>query len=101
MFLSEPEIRVHLSTLTYRPGWSWTLERDVWEGLFVRFIGLVEDSYNANKKIALGINSWLPPMMSTEQLDAWMAWRLWRIEGHEAREFLCRDNQPIFDPHAS
>ena len=72
---------------------------DPWEGPFVRFVGPVDDSYNPGSTIDLGISSWLPPMVTTDQLDLWVQWRLWRVEGHESREYLMRGGVPLFDPH--
>jgi hypothetical protein len=98
--LTPTEIAEHLATLSYKPGWSWTLDHDTWEGPFIRFLIDVPDAYDASKTITLGVNTWLPPMVSTEALDLFMAWRIARIENHEAREMLQRDGRPIFDPHA-
>jgi hypothetical protein len=97
--LNAHDISTHLATLTYKPGWTWELEQDPWEGHRIRFLVDVPDAYS-NDHVTLGISSWLPPMQTTEQLDLWMAWRIQRIESHEAREFLKRNGQPIFDPHA-
>lgn len=96
--LSPDEIRAHLATVTYRPGWTFTLHYDPWEGQYVRFVAEgLEDSYGGT--IDIGFNTWLPPMQNTEQLDLFIQWRLWRMESHESREFFQRDGRPVFDPH--
>jgi hypothetical protein len=96
--LSTAEIRDCLERCAYKPGWTWTLREDPWEGLFVRFLVEIEDSYGTGT-LTLGIDSWLPPQVSEESLRLWMAWRLGRIESHEMREFFKVDGRPVFDPH--
>lgn len=98
--LTSTQIRDHLAELHYKPGWTWTLQEDPWEGPYIRFLIDVPDTYGTGTT-TLGINTWLPPMETTQQLDLFIAWRLARIENHEAREFLKRDGKPIFDPHAA
>jgi hypothetical protein len=98
------EIRECLERCEYKPGWSWELREDLWEGPFVRFLVTVDDSYaveQADGVITLGIDSWLPPQVSEESLRLWLAWRLGRIESHEMREFFKVDGRPVFDPHAA
>src|SRR3954451_23959390 len=96
--LSTTEIRDCLGRCEYKPGWSWRLREDSWEGLFVRFLVEIDDSYGTGA-LTLGIDSWLPPQVSEESLRLWMAWRLGRIESHEMREFFKVDGRPVFDPH--
>ena len=98
--LSYEEIKDHLASIQYKPGWTWNVEIDPWEGLYIRFLISVEDSYSPGQTVDLGFSSWLPPMTNRKQLDLWLQWRIWRLESHEAREFMRRDNRPIFDPHA-
>lgn len=98
--LSHADIQARLNEYTYRRGWQWSLEHDPWEGAFIRFLVEVPDSITG-APVTLGINSYLPPMETLEQLDLWFQWRVWRIEGHEAREYLQRDGRPVFDPHAT
>jgi hypothetical protein len=98
--MTTAEIREHLAGLTYKPGWAWTLEEDEWEGPYVRFLVDVPDAYAPTETVTLGINSWLPPVDTREQLDKWLAWRIARIEIHESLEFLRREGRPVFDPHA-
>jgi hypothetical protein len=98
--LTTEQIRQRLGELRYRPNWSWSLQIDPWEGAFIRFVATdVEDSYGG-KTLDIGFNTWLPPMLTVDQLDAFMQWRLARCEVHEAREFLHGpDHRPLFDPH--
>jgi hypothetical protein len=92
----------HLANRRWRPGWTLTVCEDPWEGLFVRFVGPVQDSYDPENTIDIGFPAWLPPMLTTEQLDYWVQWRLNRQESHEGREFYMSRcaNRPVFDPHA-
>lgn len=71
-----------------------------WEGQHVVIQTVVPDSGNPNSQVTLDVHSMLPPMESREQLEAWLAWRLARLEIHEMREFLKRDGKVIYDPHA-
>lgn len=99
-FLSIDELRSHLTKLSYRPGWRFEVYDGVWEGPHFVVWTEVEDSLNPGSKTTLDVHSMLPPMPSTEYFEVWIAWRLKRLEVHEMREFLQRDGQPIFDPHA-
>jgi hypothetical protein len=99
--LSSEEIRRRLDERTYRPGWSWTLKEDPWEGRYVRFLCTgVADAFTPGATIDIGFDSWLPPMESIRQLDLWMQWRLARAESHESREFYQLNGNPLFDPHS-
>lgn len=99
--LTSDQIRAALSLRTYKEGWRWELHQDPYEGPYIRFLVDVPDALNGDQPTTLGINSWLPPMQTLEQLDHWMIWRIGRIENHEAREFY-QDHagHPVFDPHA-
>lgn len=92
----------HLADRRWRPGWTLTVHEDTWEGLYVRFIGPVQNAYDCRNHITIGFNAWLPPMLTTEQLDYWVQWRLNRQESHEGREFYMSrsEDRPVFDPHA-
>jgi hypothetical protein len=98
--LTSVEIERHFDRLTYKDGWRFLLYVTPWEGPFVRIEVDVEDSYNPGETTTLGVNSFLPPMESTDQLESWLMARIIRIESHEAREFFKRDGEVIFDPHA-
>jgi hypothetical protein len=99
--LTLAQIRLHLDTLQYRDGVTWHATEDPWEGVKVRIQYPVEDTYQPGTSTTLGIDSYLSPndRASEEALDLWFCWRMWRIEGHEAREFVRRNGQPLYDPH--
>jgi hypothetical protein len=97
--LSTEQIRTVLSRCSYKPGWSWEVHEDPWEGVYVRFLVDVPDSYGMGEHTTLGIDSWLAPQVSERSLHLWLAWRLGRIESHEMREWLKVDGRPVFDPH--
>jgi hypothetical protein len=98
--LTRWQIERELRLLTYKEGWEWSLLEDEHEGLYVRWIITLPDSYNPGETVDLGINSWLPPIPDRDYLAKWFLWRVKRIESHEAREFLKRDGVILFDPHA-
>jgi hypothetical protein len=94
------DIRAHLGRITYRPGWTFEAYEDEHEGYKLRILAPVENSYRPGETVDLGIDSFLPPLETTHELETWLAWRLRRIESHESREWLRRDGQLISDPHA-
>lgn len=98
--LSTQDIQAHLKRITYKPGWTITAYDGRWEGQHVVVRTEVEDTYNPGTTTTLDVHSMLPPMRDTQTLEEWVAWRLQRLECHEMREFLKRDGQPIYDPHA-
>jgi hypothetical protein len=98
--LTADEIRAHLARLTYRPGWAFELYEGRFEGLHLRITATVDDSLRPGETVVLGVNSRLPWMADSGQLESWLAHRLAAIEVHEMREWLKRDGEAIFDPHA-
>jgi hypothetical protein len=98
--LSTDQIRQHLERLTYKPGWSFRVYTGRFEGQHVTIETTVPNTYHEGKTVTLRIESALPPMRDTQALEDWLAWRVIRIESHEAREFLRKDGLPIYDPHA-
>jgi hypothetical protein len=101
LMLTRDQVEAHLATLDYRDGVMWTVTEDPWEGIKVRILYPVEDTYNPGQSTMLGIDSYLSPndRTTTQALDLWFTWRMWRIEGHEAREYVKRHGVPLFDPH--
>lgn len=97
--LSVAELAAHLRRITYKPGWKLSVREGGWEGTHFRLVATLPNSYGAGR-ITIGVDSMVPPMESVEQFERWIAWRLGRIEVHEMREFLKRDGEVIFDPHA-
>lgn len=84
------DLRRVLSECTYRTGWSFSIYEHPFEGYHLRILAPVEDSYHPGQTIDLGINSPIPPMHSEQAFEQWLAWRLNRIESHEAREWFRR-----------
>lgn len=70
-----------------------------WEGPYVRILYTLPDNFNPGESVDLGINSFLPPFFDESQIDAWIQWRMWRIEGHEARERFRVHDAIVFNPH--
>ena len=98
--LTTEQIQAHLDTITYKPGWSFRVYDGRWEGQHIVIRTEVADTYNPGESTTLDVHSMLPPMRDVQALEEWLAWRLGRLEIHEMREFLKRNGQIIFDPHA-
>lgn len=100
--LGLPELTELVSQVEYRPGWKITVGDDLWEGLYLRIVAPVENSYSPGETQDLGITTYISPndRRDAHCFDTFLAWRLARIESHEGREWLRRDGRAIFDPHA-
>lgn len=97
--LSTEQLREHLTKVTYKPGWSFTVYDGEWEGQHIVIRTVVHDAYDPTKTTALDVHSMLPPMDSIDQFNNWLMWRLGRIEVHEMREFFRVNGTPVSDPH--
>lgn len=97
--MSTEEIRAEVARVSYRPGWTFTVEERGFEDPWLRIVAPVPNAYDPAQTIDLGIDSPLPPMADTDQLHSWLIWRICRIETHEAREFFKIDGFVQFDPH--
>lgn len=97
--LSTQEIREHLASVSYRPGWEFAVQEHI-EGLQLRIRADLEDSYNPGKMVELGIDTFIPPIPDVAYLKQWLLWRLKRIEIHEACEWFKWDGEIVLDPHA-
>ena len=102
MSLTRADVAAVLRGVTYRPGWSFLLDDDPYEGLVLWIRAKVENSYRPEEPWDLAIATFVPlPVLHTPQdfLD-WLLWRCLRIESHECREWLRVHGKPISDPHA-
>lgn len=99
--LTVEQMRAILDGLTYRPGWTMSIEENEHEGPYLRVVGETKNTYNENEDIDLGINTYLSPndRRGEDAFLDFLVWRLVRIESHEAREWLRRDGVAIADPH--
>jgi hypothetical protein len=98
--LSTAQIQAHLKRLTYKDGWAFRVYDGRFEGQHLTIETTVPNTYRPGQTVTLRVESCLPPMRDTGQLEEWLAWRLGRLELHEMREHLKRDRVCIFDPHA-
>lgn len=98
--LTTAEIQAVLGDITYRPGWTFTLQEGQPEGPHLFIVGPVVNSYQPHDTIDLGIRSPLPPFRTVDDLLLWLAWRLRRIEDHESREWFRYRGEVVDDPHA-
>lgn len=100
--LTEDEINDHLDRITYKPGWSFAAYTGRWEGMHLTISTLVDDAFKPGEMVTLRVECFLSPndYKDTEALEAWLMWRLARIEVHEMREFFKRDGKVVSSPHA-
>lgn len=98
-YLSADEVGREVARFTYRPGWHLSTFVDPFEGVVFRVVADVVNAYSPTKTVELRINSRMPPMPSADYVAQWILWRVSMIELHEAREYLRRDGEMIFDPH--
>lgn len=85
-----------LSKVTYKPGWSFSIQETGWEGPQLRIVvKKVENAYQPGE-----FNTPLPPMPDADYFHRWVAWRIERVESREVREWFKVDGDTIFDPHA-
>lgn len=96
--LSSHALAEHAKRLSYKPGWLLSVYDDEFEGPHLFIVARVPNAYGG-PLIELGIRSAIPPMDSLGQFERWVMWRVIRVESHEAREFLRRDGEVVFDPH--
>lgn len=99
MILTLNQLQERLSQMSYRPGWEMNIYEGVFEGLQFELKAEMEDNFNPGKPFDFHCVSPLPPFLSIQQFDLWVAWRLKRIEIHECLESLKVNGKPIFDPH--
>ena len=99
--LTIEQIQAELARITYRPGWTFEAYQGPWEGQHLVIRAEVVNAFNPATTVTLDIHSMLPPIPDAAYLHRWLAWRLARIEVHEAREFFRVDGKPPFDPHAA
>jgi hypothetical protein len=100
--LTTGQIATALGELVYRPGWTMRVYESQFQGLYISFTMIEEDSYNPGERITLNIKSPVPPMVDKQAFREWLRWRLEGIACHEVHEWLrFRDSgKAVFDPHA-
>lgn len=99
--LTVAEMRAVLAEVSYRPGWTFSLEEGAPEGPHVFIVATVVNSYRPDETVDLGIRSPLPPFRTVDDMLLWLAWRLRRVEDHESREWFRYGGGLVDDPHAA
>jgi hypothetical protein len=98
--LSFEEITKALSRVSYKAGWTFEPIPGTWEGHRIRIVArALMDSYHPEQTVDLGINDFIPPVRTVEELHEWLLARVHRIESHETREWFKIDGKPLHDPH--
>lgn len=99
--LSFYSLKEAIAKFSYKPGWTFTVYEDPYEGSHIQIAVSTPDAFHPEQDVVLDIHSPLPPMFDDRQLKAWMLWRLLRIETHECREWLRFKGEQIINPHVS
>lgn len=99
--LTIDQLRAALTHVTYRPGWRFDLYEHQWEGVWLAVTADLDDAYRPGEMVTVCVRSAVPPIPTAAYFLEWLAWRLWRIESHECREWLRIDGAPIHDPHSA
>lgn len=97
--LTPAQLRVILSNISYRPNWEFSLIEGDPEGPKLRILATVENSYQPGKMLDLGISTYIPPCRDEQAFLDFLAYRLGRVEIHEAREWLRYKGELVDDPH--
>lgn len=91
--------RAQLDRASYLPGWDIDVHDTHYEGLMLRVVGTVPDSYHPGETTELGINTHLPWLLRYDQLHEFVLRRLLIVGSHEVREWFKVDGHPYSDPH--
>ena len=98
--LTVTEIQEHLVRVTYKPGWTFECYEDVvYNAPSVRICALVPDVNNPEETVTVVQKSICPYLVTVEEFDRWMIFRLEEMERRELREFYRVDGAPVDDPH--
>lgn len=93
-------LRAALKRVTYRPGWRMVLYQSQHEGVWMSVKAELDDPNSPGKTTMLNVRTAVPPIPHEQYFFQWLAYRIGRIESHEAREMLRIDGQKFDDPHA-
>lgn len=105
MSLSAATMANYLVDVTYKPGWAFAVYQGEWEGPHLVIVATLPNAYDGSDDpttttmTTLSIHSAIPPMDNLLDFGRWLAWRICRIESHEAREWLKLGGKAMFDPH--
>jgi hypothetical protein len=97
------ELRAELERITYKPRYRLSVWLDEHEGPVLRIVALVNNSYQPDQTIDLGIDTYISPndAATPDTFLRFVNWRLGRVASHEHREWFQVDGVPLNDPHAS
>jgi hypothetical protein len=99
--LTIAELQGLLERFTYKPGWTFTMWHDEFEGNRMEiFINSEVNAYKPDELTVMSIKTYVPPIESPAAFWRYLLWRLERVEMHELREFFRVGGHPIFDPHS-
>jgi hypothetical protein len=101
MLLTIEELKERVNQFIYRPGWTMEVVEAAFEGPKFHVFALEPDTTKEGETLPLDIWSNIPPMLSLDQFDAWVSWRMQIIESHESREWLRlkTTGKALFYPH--
>lgn len=99
-YLTAREITELSTTVTYKPGFQFTIMRHPIEGLCLRIVFNVPDAYRPGEQQTQGVNAPIPPLYDARHFHDWLLWRLRIIELHELCEFYRVNGELLYDPHS-
>jgi hypothetical protein len=103
MLLTIEKLKERVNQFIYRPGWTMEVYEGAFEGPMLHVRTVEDDTTKPGEKLEIDVFSPIPPMLSIEQFDLFIHWRLKRIEIHESMEFLRlkSNGRAVFYPHLS
>lgn len=105
MVSEEGKALIHLITLItyrfkYKPGWRFEVKTK--DGVGLRILATVDNSYKPGEPVQIGSVALLPPEWihwPEDRLIWWLHEEILRRETHELDEFFRVDDVVLFDPH--
>lgn len=95
MIEKEEPLRKLLQVFTYRPGWTFKIERGM---LLIQ--AMVIDTDDHKRRTPLNFAQILPEFVRDDfDWTHWLFYKIMEVEDHEAREFFKIDGVKVFDPH--
>jgi hypothetical protein len=96
--LTLQQLQSRLKEFTYKD-WDLNIYEGSFEGLQFEIKANMTDNFNPGTPFKFHCVSPLPPLLSIEQFDLYLLWRIKRIEIHECMENLKVKGEVFISPH--